>query len=117
MCLNDRADGIDGGVESMGDLPVRALQRAHPRGLSIEISGKPRAIRAERLELGAERLSAAVGVTPTFQRGLERVERQGETLAGRVDRACVGHRPPVTSAEHCTVRSFFYVKTASTSDS
>src|SRR5262245_31464032 len=108
MCLNDRADGIDGGVESMGDLPVRALQHAHPRGLSIEISGKPRAIRTERLKLSSQRLLAAFGFTATLQRRLKRVERQGETLGGRVDRACVGHRPPVTSAEICTVRSFFY---------
>src|SRR5262249_36799488 len=80
MCLNDPADRIDGGVEPMGDFPVRALERAHPRGLSIEIGGKPRAIRAECLELGPERLLAAVGIAPTLQRRFQRIERQGETL-------------------------------------
>src|SRR5262245_19829679 len=117
MCLNDRADGIDGGVESMGDFPVRALERTHPRGLSIEIGGQPRAIRAECPELCPERLLATVCVAPPLQRRLQRIERQGETLAGSVNRACVGHLPPVNSAEICTVRSFFYVKTASRSDS
>src|SRR5262245_20395418 len=97
MGLDDRADGVDGGVEPMRDFPVRALERAHPRGLNIEIGGKPGAIRAERLELGPQRLLAAVRVAPTLERSLKRIERQGKTLGCSVDRACVGHRPPVTA--------------------
>src|SRR5262245_61129047 len=77
------ADGIDRSIESLGDFAVGALQGASAGGGGIKLGGEPRAVGAQRVQLGGERRLAPVGLAPALDRGRERVECKCEPPAGR----------------------------------
>ena len=84
----------DGGVEPLRDLAVGRLERARARGLAVERGGKPGAVDAQRVQLARQPLLVAVGFAPALDRGIERVERQRQTLHRGIDCALLGHRLP-----------------------
>src|SRR5437763_9206177 len=95
------ANGIDSGIEPPSNLAIGAFQRPVARRSGIEFLGKARAVGAERVQLVVQRLFAAVGFVPPFDGGSQRIERKGETFAGRIDGACFGHsRRPFGSADY-----------------
>src|SRR5262249_47770790 len=120
--LDDRADRVDGMVEPTRDLAARAFQRPRARGLAIEVSREPRAIRPKGLQLSRERLLPTVGLATAPQRHLERIERQSQTFGGTLDRGCVSHHhlvatsKPLSALDICTAKRFFYVNATSTFD-
>ena len=69
------------------DLAVGRLQPARARGFAVERGGEPGAVDAERVDLARQPLLAAVGLAPALDRGVERVERQRQTLHRLIDRA------------------------------
>ena len=64
--------------------------RARAAAASSSEASRERSV-AERMQLGGERLLAAVGLAPPLDRRLQRVERERKTLAGGVDGARLGH--------------------------
>ena len=60
----------------------------------IEIGGEPRAVGAERVQLGQKLFFVAVGLAAALHRGRKTVKRQSQTPGRRVDRAWIGHRLP-----------------------
>src|SRR5262249_62223716 len=86
-----------GGVrERGGAFAIGDYQRAGARHRRIELRGETRAVGAERVQLGVQRLFAAVGVVSPLDRGRKRIECERKTFAGRVDGAGLGHsrQPP-----------------------
>src|ERR1019366_281041 len=92
VAVQHRLDADDGGVQPLRDLAIGGLQPARARGFAVERGGKPGAVDAQRVELARQPLPAAVGLAPALDRGIERVERQRQTLHCAIDRALVGHR-------------------------
>ena len=74
------------------DLAVGRFQPARARGFAVERGGEPGAVDAERMELARQPFLAAVGLAPSLDRGVERVQRERQTLDRLIDRALVGHR-------------------------
>jgi hypothetical protein len=57
------------------------------------------------VQLGVQRLLAAVGFVPPLDRGRKRIECERKTLAGRVDGAGLGHpRQPLGPADTGRIR-------------
>src|SRR5262249_15407658 len=86
-----------GGIEPLSDLAIGDFQRTGTRHRRVELGGEARAVGAERVQLGVERLLAAVGLVPPLDFGRARIECNGRTFAGRVGGAGLGHsrQPPV----------------------
>ena len=78
-------DGVDGGIEPLGHLAIGDFQRAGARHRRIELGGETRAVGPERVQLGVQRLLAAVGLVSPLDRGRKRIECERKTFAGRVD--------------------------------
>src|SRR6266545_2929919 len=57
-----RANALDGKVQPARDVAVRGHEPARARRLGIEVRRQLRAVGAERLHLGGERLLATVGI-------------------------------------------------------
>src|SRR5262249_11903278 len=84
----DRCNRI---VETLGDFAVRCLQPPRARGFAIQCRGESCAIDAESLHLSGKALFTAVSLLSPFNCGIERVEREGQTLDGRIDCALLRH--------------------------
>jgi len=82
---------VNGGIEPLGDLPIGGLQRARTSDGIIEFGREARAIGAEGMQLGSQRLLSAIRLAPPFNRGRKRVERARKTSAGGIDGAWLGH--------------------------
>jgi len=64
-------------------------------GGGVKLRGEARTVGAKRVQLGVQRLLAAVCFVPTPDRGRQRVERKRKTSAGRVNRAGLAHSRPL----------------------
>src|SRR5262249_61452183 len=86
-------DGVDGGIEPVGDLAIGDFQHARARYRRIELRGETRTVGAERVQLGVQRLLAAVGLVSPLDRGRDGIECAGKTLAGARHGAGLGEYP------------------------
>src|SRR5262249_40822245 len=84
-------DGVDRGIEPLRNLAVGRLQPPRARRGGIKLGSEPRAVGAERVQLGIERLLAAIGLLPPLDRGGQCIERKRKALAGGIDGADVVH--------------------------
>jgi hypothetical protein len=85
-------------------LAGRRLQTAGACGRMIEFARKARAVGAERMDLGDERILAAVDFVPPLGSRFERVKCMRQPLACRLDGIAIAHWPSsaATSAAHHT---------------
>src|SRR5262249_60671222 len=86
----------DGGAGPRSALAIGDSRGRGTRHRGVELGGEARAVGAERVQLGVERLLAAVGLVPPLDCGRERIECKRKTFAGRVDGGGLGHsrQPP-----------------------
>src|SRR5690242_19968591 len=85
------ADRVDGQIEPARDFAIGGFETVAARGLRVEVGGKLRAIRAERLDLCGELVLAMIGLAPALGRSLERIERRRQAAAGCLDCARIAH--------------------------
>ena len=62
-------------LKPLSDFAIGGFQRARAGGVGVEFGGKARTIAPERVQLGVQRLLAAVCVPTALDRRRERVER------------------------------------------
>ena len=67
------------------------LQPPRASGFTVKGCGESRAVDTKSLYLGGEALFVAVGLLSAFDRGIERVECERQTLDRGVDCALLGH--------------------------
>ena len=85
-------------------LVVSSARAARRR--EIKVGGQPRAIGDHRMQLSGQPLGAAVRLAPTFDRRLQRIERERKTFGGGVDRRLARSFPriPLVSANTARIR-------------
>src|SRR6266511_845353 len=93
MGLQHGTDRAHGGVEPLCDFPACVFERAPVRDRIVEIGGEPRPVVVERVDLGGEFRLAELGLALPLGRRLKGIKGKRQSLAGRVDRAGLGHRP------------------------
>src|SRR4051812_43114 len=87
--------GLDRGdrrIEAAGDLAIGRLKATRARGLAIERGGEPRAVDTECMNLRAQGLFTAIGLTAALDSGVERIQRQSKALHRSIDCTLIAHR-------------------------
>ena len=79
------ADRADRRIEPFGDLAIGALQPARFHQRAVEFVGKPRTIRAQRLNPRRQFVLVAVGLAPPLHGAFQRIERRHQPPRRRVD--------------------------------
>src|SRR5262249_9316226 len=100
--LQDAANGFDRLIDSLRDLAIGTFQRAGAGGCLIQLTGKPCAIAAQRVNVFGERPFGTVGFAPPFGCCLQSFQRQRQALRRGFDRIGVAHRHPRRQSRRTT---------------
>src|ERR1700739_502523 len=87
------AHRVDRPVEPLRHLAVGGFERTRAGHGVIELAGKARAVVAERVDLRRQSRFVTESLAAALGRGIERIERQRQAPACRLDRIGVAHAP------------------------
>src|SRR5690242_7668132 len=90
--VEDRLNRADRRIQPFGDLAIGRLEAARPCSFAVEGCSEARAIYAQSVHLGGKTFLVPVRLLAPFDRSVERVERERQTLDRGIDCAFLRHR-------------------------